>query len=579
MTDTTSGNDLAAALDAVYAYATVPDNWEDMMRLLAHLDAGVDFSEAPGESEPTQAFVAHLARAQDLASRLYQPEKESWPQRFAYLLIDTRQRIVAANDSGKALFNEFCASVEPGQRLSFRSGIEAGELGEMLGKVRAGEAGPHVLRLLSEAGELRLFCNMVGAAQIPPALLKAAGVDGADLLCGLIAPQRERSASLGLIRLALGLTPAEAKLAAQLKLGLALKEAAQTLEISVNTARNQLKSIFDKLGVNRQSDLIRHLADLNTLAAYIGADSEATGAMVGPVVVAERRMFRLCDGRQLAYRDLGAPDGFPVFVFQSLIVSSLMRPREAEIAEQLGIRLISIERPGTGLSTPDPQLSYMRFAGDVEALADGLGLKRLAIFAWASGAPFALAAASLLEARATRVALVAPRLAFRPDLERGHAAAAFFGGLRRHPWVIDAVFSIMRSKRSRRFIGPMVRRFFDSSSADHETMAADPSLVDFFADSIIEGLADSKEGPVAESRLFVEKQALDLDGLARGVFVWQGDLDRMNRPEDVDRMLLGIPVARMERVADGGHLIAITHFGEIIEALKRDAGWNGPGAY
>src|SRR3546814_5281536 len=86
----------------------------------------------------------------------------------------------------------------------------------------------------------------------------------------------------------------------------------------------------------------------------------------------------------------------------------------------------------------------------------------------------------------------------------------------------------------------MVRRFFDNSPADHAAMAGDPSLIDFFADGMIEGLAESKEGPVAESQLFVGKQVLDLGGLARGVFVWQGDLDRMNRPEDVDRMLQGI---------------------------------------
>src|SRR3546814_11863822 len=109
--------------------------------------------------------------------------------------------------------------------------------------------------------------------------------------------------------------------------------------------------MFDKRGGKRQCDLIRHLADLNMLAAKIEADSEEEGAASGPVTSAERKMFRLTDGRLLAYRDLGAPDGFPVFVFQSLIVSSLMRPREAEVAERHGIRLISLERPGTGLST------------------------------------------------------------------------------------------------------------------------------------------------------------------------------------------------------------------------------------
>ncbi|WP_169775802.1 helix-turn-helix transcriptional regulator, partial [Escherichia coli] len=68
--------------------------------------------------------------------------------------------------------------------------------------------------------------------------------------------------------------PAEARLAARLKEGLSLKEAAEELGIAVNTARNQVKSVFEKLGVNRQSDLIRHLTELSQLAAYIQVGDE-----------------------------------------------------------------------------------------------------------------------------------------------------------------------------------------------------------------------------------------------------------------------------------------------------------------
>ena len=56
-----------------------------------------------------------------------------------------------------------------------------------------------------------------------------------------------------------GLSPAEANLASELAKGASIDDASATLGISRNTARTQLKSIFLKTGINRQSDLIRVL--------------------------------------------------------------------------------------------------------------------------------------------------------------------------------------------------------------------------------------------------------------------------------------------------------------------------------
>jgi DNA-binding CsgD family transcriptional regulator len=53
------------------------------------------------------------------------------------------------------------------------------------------------------------------------------------------------------------LTPAEERLATLLAQGESLKEAAEGLGISRNTAATQLKSVFQKTGVHRQSDLVR----------------------------------------------------------------------------------------------------------------------------------------------------------------------------------------------------------------------------------------------------------------------------------------------------------------------------------
>ena len=56
-----------------------------------------------------------------------------------------------------------------------------------------------------------------------------------------------------------GLTPAEALLASELARGYSLDEAAGHLNVSRNTARSQLQSIFMKTGVNRQGELVRML--------------------------------------------------------------------------------------------------------------------------------------------------------------------------------------------------------------------------------------------------------------------------------------------------------------------------------
>lgn len=61
------------------------------------------------------------------------------------------------------------------------------------------------------------------------------------------------------------LTPAEARIAAQLMLGLAAKSIAQQLGIAVSTVRSHTQDLFDKTGAHRQADLVRRLLLASTL--------------------------------------------------------------------------------------------------------------------------------------------------------------------------------------------------------------------------------------------------------------------------------------------------------------------------
>src|SRR5271155_4454183 len=71
--------------------------------------------------------------------------------------------------------------------------------------------------------------------------------------------ERKSEASREMVRRLFDLTPAEASLALALANGLSLDEAADTLNIRKNTARAHLRSIFSKIGVTRQTTLVRVL--------------------------------------------------------------------------------------------------------------------------------------------------------------------------------------------------------------------------------------------------------------------------------------------------------------------------------
>lgn len=74
-------------------------------------------------------------------------------------------------------------------------------------------------------------------------------------------PEAGRTVSAELVRELLGVTRAEAALAARLACGATIDEAASDLGIARATARTQLYSIFRKTGLHRQSELVSLIAE------------------------------------------------------------------------------------------------------------------------------------------------------------------------------------------------------------------------------------------------------------------------------------------------------------------------------
>lgn len=113
------------------------------------------------------------------------------------------------------------------------------------------------------------------------------------------------------------------------------------------------------------------------------------------------------DGRTVAYTDLGAPDGPAVVYFHGAPTSRLdLVPYEAAFTD-LGVRVISPDRPGYGGSTPRPGRRLDEWPDDIAALTSQLGIDRFGVIGYSSGGPYAAACAALLPDRVVAAGIVA----------------------------------------------------------------------------------------------------------------------------------------------------------------------------
>jgi pimeloyl-ACP methyl ester carboxylesterase len=102
----------------------------------------------------------------------------------------------------------------------------------------------------------------------------------------------------------------------------------------------------------------------------------------------------LRDGRRLAYRCAGPPDGMLVLYLHGAIGSpQTVCPELEAVVAELGVRYVMVSRPGFGGSDPLAGRTMLRFADDVAQLADALGHERFAVVGVSTGGPYALACA------------------------------------------------------------------------------------------------------------------------------------------------------------------------------------------
>jgi pimeloyl-ACP methyl ester carboxylesterase len=107
-------------------------------------------------------------------------------------------------------------------------------------------------------------------------------------------------------------------------------------------------------------------------------------------------LLDLPDGRKLSYAQYGSPTGHAILYQHGLPGSRIEAAGYHTLATELGARVIAIDRPGMGQSTPHSNRTLQDWPKDLTHLISHLGLETYSILGVSGGGPYALSCAAYL---------------------------------------------------------------------------------------------------------------------------------------------------------------------------------------
>jgi pimeloyl-ACP methyl ester carboxylesterase len=279
----------------------------------------------------------------------------------------------------------------------------------------------------------------------------------------------------------------------------------------------------------------------------------------------------LPDGRFLGFAEFGRPGGRTVLWFHGTPgARRQLPPQLRHLALDRDVRLIGLERPGAGDSTPYFYDRVLDWADDVTVVLDHLGVDDYATIGLSGGGPYVLACAAAHPDRMVAGAVlggVAPTTG--PEAPEGgmiRLAQRFQSAIRlvRAPLgtAVGAMVQALRPVASPVF-GLATRIFPEGDRA----VFAVPEMETMFLEDIAHGSTRGLHAVFFDILLFSNPWGFDLADITVPIRFWQGDSDPIVPVAHAQRMAELVPDSALEIRHDESHLGALMIADEVLDVL------------
>lgn len=285
--------------------------------------------------------------------------------------------------------------------------------------------------------------------------------------------------------------------------------------------------------------------------------------------------MRLAGGCTVGFDDVGDPEGLPVVYLHGTPDSRVARHPDDALATDAGIRLLAVDRPGYGGTSPLAPGRSGGFADDLVALLDHVGVESAALLAWSGGALDGVAAAAdpRLAGRLRGVHAVAglvPREAYDdaevrdagqhrlgliemaeglPPAELAEAVAPMLA-----PWPCDHVLALEHQAEHR-------------EPADQAALKEIPGAIERLADGLVEAVRSGLAGVEADLAAQLRPGVVDPGAVTVPVHLWYGTDDLVTPPAFGEWYARHLGDARLHLIDGAGHYLPVTHWPTLLTAL------------
>ncbi|GCA97592.1 alpha/beta fold hydrolase [Mycolicibacterium sp. NCC-Tsukiji] len=237
------------------------------------------------------------------------------------------------------------------------------------------------------------------------------------------------------------------------------------------------------------------------------------------------------EDRQIGFAEFGNPQGRAVFWLHGTPGARRQIPTEARsFAARKNIRLIGIDRPGIGSSTPHQYENVLGFTDDLRTIADTLGINRFAVIGLSGGGPYTLATAAAMPDRVVMAAVlggVAPLIGedgissglmelakiVRPIIEVADTPIR---------WVAGSLIKLIGP-----FGSPALDLYARISPDGDRNLLSRPEFKAMFLDDLLNGSRKQLAAPFADIVVFARDWGFRLEDIKVPVRWWHGDADHI----------------------------------------------------
>ena len=276
-------------------------------------------------------------------------------------------------------------------------------------------------------------------------------------------------------------------------------------------------------------------------------------------------------GRRLSFAEYGSPRGPALVWMHGTPGARRQIPLDARAyAEEQGIRIIGVDRPGIGSSTPFQYPDLLDWTEDLALLADALALDTFQIIGLSGGGPYALAAGAGLPSRVTGVGVlggVAPTVG--PDAVEGGPIqlAVRLAPLLSYARVPLGVVLTGAIRTVKPLAGPALDLYAAVQPPGDKNLLSRPEFKAMFLDDLLNGSRFQTSAPLADLVLFTRHWGFELADVTVPVRWWHGDDDHIVPFRHGEHAVSRLPDATLTVIDGESHLGGLGIARAVLEEL------------